>query len=97
MNKLELQAVRAFARIIEPINASHDECIEADAGFDAGEFSGPAHDRMLMEEYERVAAVVAPRFGLDADLLLHAYGWWASDQSDRAVRAMITESLASRS
>jgi hypothetical protein len=74
-------AVRAFRRIMVPISDSHDEAARWDAGFDGGEFSGPAHDRMLEEEYQRVLEIVAGRFGIEpADLenmtLLADYHQW---------------------
>lgn len=36
---------------------------EADAGFDAGEFSGPAHNRMLEEKLESIAAKHSVQLG----------------------------------
>ena len=43
--------------------ASHEEGREADAGFDAGEFSGPAHDRSL----EKAMTALAEKSGFTYD------------------------------
>lgn len=49
-DKLELIAHRAIA-----IYAKHDEAADWDAGFDAGEFSGPAHATAADREVEELA------------------------------------------
>jgi hypothetical protein len=38
------------ASAVRRIERSHAEAAEADAGFDGGEFSGPAHGRMVEDE-----------------------------------------------
>ena len=43
------------AKAVEIYNA-HEEGAAADAGFDAGELSGPAHARMADEAVEKLAA-----------------------------------------
>jgi hypothetical protein len=51
------------ASAVSAIRREHAEGAEADHGFDAGEFSGPAH--ASMEEREIIAALAS--FGLDPD------------------------------
>jgi hypothetical protein len=58
------QAVRAFNRIWEPISESIELAADADAGFDAGEWSGDHHAKRLADEFYRVMELVAGRFGL---------------------------------
>ena len=51
-----------LVRLQNAVDVAHDAMLEAsdaDAGFDAGEFSGPAHLRMFERECERLAL----RFG----------------------------------
>ena len=40
----------------EAIMYAHNEGAEMDAGFDAGEFSGPAHDDMMEKEITELAS-----------------------------------------
>lgn len=52
------RAARVDACLVEAraaVDASH-EAEDADAGFDGGEFSGPAHARMLARTLERIGA-----------------------------------------
>jgi hypothetical protein len=57
-------AVRALRKAWHPHSVSHRTGAEADAGFDAGEWSGPAHARMEEDHYDAVLASVAARFDL---------------------------------
>lgn len=76
----QLTAVRAFERIWEPIASALDEAERADAGFDGGEWSGPAHANIYDREYRRILALVAGRFGMDEDGLdLALQHYWAGD------------------
>lgn len=47
--------LREVAEQAIQIHQAHDEAASADAGFDAGEFSGPAHGRMADEEIKALA------------------------------------------
>lgn len=58
---------RAMERAVAKLRDKYDEGAEADAGFDAGEFSGPALDRMYDKDEER---------------LLVKYGWSLDELSD---------------
>lgn len=62
-------AVRAFRRVWEPIGESMAEAEAADAGFDGGEWSGPAHSCMQQEEYHKLLARVGARFGYSESFL----------------------------
>jgi hypothetical protein len=62
--KINWAAVRALRRVMQPINAAQTEAAALDAGFDAGEWSGPAHARLLDELEREATARVAARFGL---------------------------------
>lgn len=64
MTHLEMQAVRAFDRIIAQTTAGWDEMESADAHWDAGEWSGPAWAKNWTDEIDRVVKLVAFRFGL---------------------------------
>ena len=55
--------IEAAARAFEEIQNSHAIAADLDAGFDGGEFSGPAHDAMADQECIEVAA----RFRLTVD------------------------------
>jgi hypothetical protein len=59
------QAQRAFNRLASIAEAQSAEACEMDALFDGGEWSGPAHGEMLANEIERLAHMVARRFGID--------------------------------
>lgn len=52
--RLVLHLVR-FANACEAIEQRMYEALEFDAGFDAGEFSGPAHARAARREMDRAA------------------------------------------
>jgi len=62
-------AVRAFTRAWAPIAESHAEGAQADAGFDAGEFSGPAHATLEHDAYWAALERVAERFRLTVVML----------------------------
>lgn len=68
-------AVRAFHRLMRLITAQHEEASRLDAGFDGGEFSGPAHARMYEDDEDRIAALVAKRFGFEYDELNEAISY----------------------
>lgn len=70
-------AIRAAHRVLRPILESCEQGRAADAGFDGGEFSGPAHDRLEMDERTEALQRVGARFGLTADDLEHAM--WVAD------------------
>jgi len=46
----------AAVAALEEMYAAHDEAAHYDAGFDAGEFSGPAHGQMVAREEVEIAA-----------------------------------------
>lgn len=62
-------AVRAFNRIWSPIGARLRMAEEADAGFDAGEFSGAYHHEVQGDEWGRVIRVVAASYGIPTNVL----------------------------
>lgn len=55
------QAARVFNRVYAPIAERRSLAEDADAGFDAGEWSGPAHARDADREYVRTLRSVARR------------------------------------
>lgn len=71
MNAINYAAVRAFRKVFAPIEFSLAVGREADAGFDAGEWSGPAHSRIEEQEHAECVARVAARFGMTAEELDH--------------------------
>lgn len=46
----EVLDIKQVADLANAIHAAHDEGAEMDAGFDGGEFSGPAHGRAVEQE-----------------------------------------------
>lgn len=56
--RLVLRVIR-FQNACEALAAAHDEALAFDRGFDGGEFSGPAHGRLLGAGCDRLAQ----RFG----------------------------------
>jgi len=58
------QAVRAYHRIMRPWWANQEEAEAADAGFDGGEWSGPAHARITEHVEEETMRHVAGRFNV---------------------------------
>jgi hypothetical protein len=69
MMTIPFHAVAAARKLIE----SHQLGAEADAGFDGGEWSGPAHDVALHDEMEALAV----RCGVRIEDL-----WYAADPGD---------------
>jgi len=57
------QAARAFLTLWERKTAGEDLAAEADAKFDGGEFSGPARERRIHDEYQATCQYVAARMG----------------------------------
>lgn len=72
MNVTRKQAVRIFNRVWAPIQRAHDNGRQADAGFDSGEFSGPAHDEMEAIELTECCDRVAAQLGMTSDELWEA-------------------------
>jgi uncharacterized membrane protein len=66
------QAARAYLRILRPISEAMDMAAIADAGFDGGEWSDAASDRMFEDEECRVLDLVANRFGITQSDLVNA-------------------------
>ncbi len=66
-------AVRAAKRLIDDYMKEAAVGEEANAGFDAGEWSGPAHADLQMQEEERLMCVVANKFSVPVDELIKAY------------------------
>ena len=58
-------AIRAFHKLWMQHSPDLAYAREMDAGFDGGEFSGPAHDNLEEEEYQRIVSIVAERFLID--------------------------------
>lgn len=50
-----MKKLSEVAEMANEIYAQHEEIADIDAGFDGGEFSGPAHDRMAEREVEQMA------------------------------------------
>jgi len=67
ITKNQLNAVRAFNRVWMPKQERHEYGMEADAGFDGGEWSGPIHCDMMERDYYATMKRVAERFGLTQD------------------------------
>jgi hypothetical protein len=67
-----LPAIEEAAQQME----SREVAREADAGFDAGEFSGPAHDRAERADIEKIAA----RYNVDADTLQSEAWQWLAER-----------------
>jgi hypothetical protein len=85
------QAVRALRRALVPTIEEYTTGAEADAGFDAGEWSGPASDRALEQEIETIAARIAPAFGLSGEELLQAFDLACGNETDRAMCARCSQ------
>ena len=68
-DQINYVAVRAFRKVWEPIAAEHELAAEMDAGFDAGEWSGPAHANLECAAYEACLHRVAAKFNLSATVL----------------------------
>lgn len=79
------QAIRALRRVWAPKAESFAIGAAADAGFDGGEWSGPAHSHMEQDEYQATLAAVGSRFGLTAEQLEYAIYQADVEQSDQAL------------
>lgn len=90
MNRYEarrlLPAVRALRRVWAPIGSALAEAEEADAGFDAGEFSGPWHANFADDEWHRVIRGVADRWGVDEGRLWTATQYWDWEETVAATQ-----------
>jgi len=65
-HKRIVRLVVRFDNRFAELERAHDEGAELDAGFDGGEFSGPAHDIALCRE----ADALARRLGFDSACLV---------------------------
>lgn len=63
------RAARAFIRVWNPMAEQLAYAADADAGFDGGEWSAPAHGALREYEFEKCIARVAERFGVTAESL----------------------------
>ena len=69
--------VRSFQKIWSVKSDAISFAAEMDAGFDAGEFSGPMHGERAEGEYEATLRYVAERFEMESkelENLIYAYG-----------------------
>ena len=57
-------AVRAYSRLAEPVVEMHMDGARADAGYDAGEWSGAWHWEQCADRCQALAAIVASRFAI---------------------------------
>lgn len=64
VTEVKWPAVRAFRKVWTPLFEGMIEAEEADAAFDAGEWSGEAHSNLQDERYNEILAKIAPRFEL---------------------------------
>lgn len=77
----ELKApLRAFRRLYDDHMRVLAMAEEADAGFDAGEFSAGYHARLQEELFERSVTQVAQRFNVDAEALAYAANWCETEE-----------------
>lgn len=81
--KLNYPAIRAFIRVWNPIADELEEGARIDAGFDGGEFSGPANARYASYEHEKVCRQIAERFGMTGDELSLQVWVYDNEQQDR--------------
>jgi hypothetical protein len=78
-----IQAIRAFNKVWGPKADALAVAAQADAGFDGGEFSGPAYGYITVRVFEETLAAVAERFGLTAAELDNAIQQYERDQQQR--------------
>ena len=91
MTPINFPAVRALSRALRPVQEARELAERADAGFDAGEWSGPLHAEAAEQEAGEMAAKVGQRCGLSADDLLDQYsasshhqeGYWMQALQER--------------
>lgn len=73
------QAVRAFRKWTEKVEADRSLARSIDAGFDGGEFSGPAHDQMQSDDDTRIlqqlGITMDDVYGSYADQHAHFMRW----------------------
>ena len=62
-----MPVVRAYRRVMAPLVESMQYAEHMDAGFDGGEWSGPAHAQQMERTEFEVAGRVLGKFGLSAD------------------------------
>lgn len=86
--KHEKTAIRAAIRLQSAVCAAHDEAARWDAGFDGGEFSGPAHADACQRECEQVVDLVASRFDIESWRLEEMLFIWEHVECDRWMNAM---------
>lgn len=99
--RINWPAVRAYRRLTQPLIEASLAVEEADAGFDAGEWSGPCHAARLEEDLVALERQVAHRFGLGRRELIYMVA--AADDVERnrlfdaisanAIRGMIEGSI----
>jgi hypothetical protein len=82
-----IQAVRAFNRVWGPISDQLEMGAQADAGFDAGEWSGPANSELLGQEFFRCLDMVAARFEITGAQLHEALEMASQDNFYRTLEA----------
>jgi hypothetical protein len=70
-----MQAVRTYFRLMKPKWEARDYAESADAGFDAGEWSGPWHATENEREEAEVQARVIQRTGVSPLAFESALGW----------------------
>lgn len=61
---MNIRAVRAFARVWAPKLWEHEYNEAVDAAFDAGEWSGGIHSKLIEEDWNKTIEEVAKRFGM---------------------------------
>lgn len=61
---MNMQAVRAFNRVFNPIMESIFHSYDLDAQFSGGEFIGQSFDRIMDDEYERCLTKVGARYDM---------------------------------
>jgi hypothetical protein len=85
--RLNYPALRAFTHIYAPIAERQWIGAQADAGFDGGEWSGPAHSRILERIEQRIARDVAARFDMTGQELLRQWNIYTYYEADRWMAA----------
>lgn len=87
--KHEKTAIRAAIQLQSAVCAAHDFGATMDAGFDAGEWSGPAHADACQRECEQVIAMVAERFDIESWRLGEWVMIWEYEEADRWMDAVM--------
>ena len=73
MSSRNVQAVRAFNKLLSITTEGWDEMEGCDRHYDGGEWSGPAWAKNWENEYDRVGKLVSGRFGIPEETLANAY------------------------